>query len=119
MNRRLTVALAAAASLGVLAPAASAAPKQNEIRISGGPVFKSTNDGITWSRLGGSLRTTDNGRSTVATAPTDGDRVYAVTTSTRPDNWGNLYMELEDMTHSGAWPPSSYDSTFWEARDGR
>ena len=36
-----------------------------------------------------------------------------------PDNWGNLYAELEDMTQSGTWPPASYDSTFWEARDGR
>jgi plastocyanin len=40
MNRRLTVALAATAALGVLAPAAGAAPKQNEIRITGGPEFK-------------------------------------------------------------------------------
>ena len=40
MNRRLTVALVATATLGVLAPAASAAPKKNEIRISGGTVFK-------------------------------------------------------------------------------
>ena len=36
-----------------------------------------------------------------------------------PDNWGNLYTELEDMTHSGVWPPASYDATFWETRDGR
>jgi hypothetical protein len=36
-----------------------------------------------------------------------------------PDDWGNLYAELEEMTHSGAWPPASYDSTFWETRDGR
>lgn len=40
MHRRLTVALVATATLGVLAPAASAAPKQDEIRISGGTVFK-------------------------------------------------------------------------------
>ena len=40
MNRRLTVAIAATAALGVLAPAAGAAPKKNEIRIVGGPVFK-------------------------------------------------------------------------------
>ena len=39
MNRRLTVALAATATLGVLAPAASAAPK-SQIRITGGTVFK-------------------------------------------------------------------------------
>ena len=36
-----------------------------------------------------------------------------------PDNWGNLYTELEEMTQSGAWPPANYDSTFWETRDGR
>ena len=40
MHRRLTVALVATATLGVLAPAAHAAPKKNEIRISGGTVFK-------------------------------------------------------------------------------
>jgi plastocyanin len=40
MNRRLTVALAATATLGVLAPAAGAAPKKDEIRITGGVVFK-------------------------------------------------------------------------------
>jgi plastocyanin len=40
MNRRLTVALVATATLGVLAPTASAAAKKNEIRISGGTVFK-------------------------------------------------------------------------------
>ena len=40
MNRRLTVAIVATAALGVLAPAAGAAPKKNEIRISGGTVFK-------------------------------------------------------------------------------
>jgi hypothetical protein len=36
-----------------------------------------------------------------------------------PDNWGNLYTELEEMTQAGEWPPSNYDSTFWETRDGR
>jgi len=40
MNRRLTVALVATATLGVLAPAAGAAPKKDEIRISGGVVYK-------------------------------------------------------------------------------
>ena len=40
MNRRLTVALVAAASVAVLAPAANAAAKKDEIRISGGTVFK-------------------------------------------------------------------------------
>jgi plastocyanin len=40
MNRRITVAIAATAALGVLAPAAGAAPKKNEIRITGGPEFK-------------------------------------------------------------------------------
>ncbi len=62
----------------------------NDPAGSGGPVFKSTDDGVTWGRLAGGLRTTDNGRSTVATARTNGSRVYAATTSTRSDNWGNL-----------------------------
>jgi plastocyanin len=39
MNRRITVAITAVAALGVLAPAASAA-KKNEIRIVGGTKFK-------------------------------------------------------------------------------
>jgi hypothetical protein len=36
-----------------------------------------------------------------------------------PDNWGNLFEELEEMSKAGAWPPDHYDSTFWETRDGR
>jgi plastocyanin len=40
MNRRLTVALVATASLGLLAPAAGAAAKKDQIRITGGVVFK-------------------------------------------------------------------------------
>jgi hypothetical protein len=36
-----------------------------------------------------------------------------------PDNWGNLYTELEEMTQAREWPPTNYDSTFWETRDGR
>jgi plastocyanin len=39
MNRRLTIAAAAAVALGIAAPAAQAA-KKNEIRIVGGTVFK-------------------------------------------------------------------------------
>lgn len=40
MNRRLTVAIVTVAALGTLAPAAGAAAKKNEIRISGGIEFK-------------------------------------------------------------------------------
>jgi hypothetical protein len=36
-----------------------------------------------------------------------------------PDNWGNLYEELNDLTASGDWPPTDYSPTFWEDRDGR
>ena len=36
-----------------------------------------------------------------------------------PDNWGNLFEELRDLTASGDWPPADYTPTFWEARDGR
>jgi plastocyanin len=43
MNRRLTVAFAVTAAVGLgagLAPAAGAAVKKNKIRITGGPIFK-------------------------------------------------------------------------------
>ena len=45
----------------------------------------------------------------------------AVTTIRRgePDNWGNLYEELRDMTAAGDWPPPSDTLRFWESRDGR
>jgi hypothetical protein len=36
-----------------------------------------------------------------------------------PDNWGNLFEELEAMSDAGEWPPASYEPTFWETRDGR
>jgi hypothetical protein len=36
-----------------------------------------------------------------------------------PDNWGNLYEELQEMTANGEWPPAEDDDTFWESRDGR
>jgi plastocyanin len=40
MKRRITAAIVTVAAVGLLAPAAGAAPKKNEIRISGGTVFK-------------------------------------------------------------------------------
>jgi hypothetical protein len=30
-----------------------------------------------------------------------------------PDNWGNLFDELTDMTEKGAWPPPHHDPKFW------
>jgi hypothetical protein len=36
-----------------------------------------------------------------------------------PDNWGNLFEELRDLTDSGDWPPASNMPDFWEVRDGR
>ena len=36
-----------------------------------------------------------------------------------PDNWGNLFEELRDLTASGDWPPAAYTPNFWESRDGR
>jgi hypothetical protein len=36
-----------------------------------------------------------------------------------PDNWGNLFEDLETMSEAGTWPPDNYDATFWETRDGR
>ncbi len=36
-----------------------------------------------------------------------------------PDNWGNLFAELQDLTDTGAWPPPHYDANFWSRRDAR
>jgi hypothetical protein len=36
-----------------------------------------------------------------------------------PDNWGNLFEELHDLTASADWPPAICTSTFWESHDGR
>ncbi len=36
-----------------------------------------------------------------------------------PDNWGNLYEELKTMTDAGDWPPTDYDTDFWERDDER
>jgi hypothetical protein len=44
----------------------------------GGNIFKSTNDGASWQRLAGGLPTTLNGRTELATAPSDRNRIYAV-----------------------------------------
>ncbi|ETW97689.1 MAG: hypothetical protein ETSY1_21670 [Candidatus Entotheonella factor] len=34
-----------------------------------------------------------------------------------PDNWGNLFETLSDMTVAGTWPPEAYDPDFWERYD--
>jgi len=36
-----------------------------------------------------------------------------------PDNWGNLFDELNDLSQTGAWPPPHYDPKFWSRRDAR
>jgi hypothetical protein len=43
----------------------------------------------------------------------------AVTTIRRgdPNNWGNLFETLSDMTDAGTWPPTAYDPDFWEHDD--
>ena len=43
----------------------------------------------------------------------------AVTTIRRgdPDNWGNLFETLSDMTEAGTWPPAAYAPGFWEHRN--
>jgi hypothetical protein len=45
----------------------------------------------------------------------------AVTTIRRgePDNWGNLFEELQALTTSDDWPPAPEARRFWESRDGR
>jgi hypothetical protein len=34
-----------------------------------------------------------------------------------PDNWGNLFEELNAMTKAGTWPPEDYNPHFWEPGD--
>ncbi|MFO1432961.1 MAG: hypothetical protein U1F76_23105 [Candidatus Competibacteraceae bacterium] len=36
-----------------------------------------------------------------------------------PDNWGNLFDELTEMTRNGDWPPPHYDPKFWSNWDER
>ncbi|HPE71875.1 MAG TPA: toll/interleukin-1 receptor domain-containing protein [Candidatus Competibacter sp.] len=49
------------------------------------------------------------------------DEAVATIRRGEPDNWGNLFDELTDMTNANppAWPPPHYDPTFWSTRDGR
>jgi hypothetical protein len=73
MKRRLTVALAATAALGVFAagtvPAAGAAAKKGQIRITGGPIFKPgvmVGDNVRFNRnttvkSGGTVKIVDKG----------------------------------------------------------
>ena len=47
------------------------------------------------------------------------DEAVATIRRGEPDNWGNLFDELTDLTQAGAWPPPHYDPNFWSKRDGR
>lgn len=49
------------------------------------------------------------------------DEAVATIRRGEPDNWGNLFDELTDLTNANppAWPPPHYDPNFWSARDGR
>jgi hypothetical protein len=47
------------------------------------------------------------------------DEAVATIRRGEPDNWGNLFDELTDLTQTGAWPPPHYDHTFWSTRDDR
>jgi PASTA domain/Divergent InlB B-repeat domain len=69
----------------------------------GGNIFKSTDDGVSWSRLGNGLPTTGNGRTQIATAPTDRNRVYAVTSSTLQANYGNLKGIYASTNGGSTW----------------
>ncbi len=74
----------------------------------GGNIFRSTNDGASWTRLAGGLPTTGNGRTEIATAPTDRNRIYAVLSSTRAADYGNLlglYTSANGGTSWAQLPP--------------
>ncbi|MBO3708761.1 MAG: hypothetical protein J5X21_20580 [Candidatus Accumulibacter sp.] len=34
-----------------------------------------------------------------------------------PDNWGNFFDELGELTRAGAWPPAHDEPNFWSLRD--
>lgn len=46
------------------------------------------------------------------------DQAVATIRRGEPDNWGNLFDELTDMTKTGDWPPKHDDRDFWSKRDG-
>ena len=78
----------------------------------GGNIFRSTDDGTSWTRLAGGLPTTGNGRTEIATAPTDRNRIYAVLSSSRAADYGNLlgiYMSSNGGTTWAQLPsPESF-----------
>ncbi len=45
------------------------------------------------------------------------DEAVATIRRGEPDNWGNLFDELTEMTQNNAWPPPHYDPKFWRRRD--
>src|SRR4029079_9800282 len=69
----------------------------------GGNVLRSTDDGASWTRLGGGLPTTGNGRTEIATAATDRSRVYAVISSTRSAAYGNLFGIFMSSNGGTTW----------------
>ena len=69
----------------------------------GGNIFRSTDDGASWRRLGNGLPMTGNGRTEIATAPTDRNRVYAVTSSTRDADYGNLLGIYTSTDGGSTW----------------
>ncbi len=54
-------------------------------------IYTSTNTGITWTKLAGGLPISENGRSNLAIAPSDGQTLYA------------SFMKTTDLTLLGIW----------------
>ena len=80
----------------------------------GGNVFRSTNDGASWSRLAGGLPTTGNGRARVATAPADRNRVYAVISSSRDVDFGSLLGIFTSADGGTTWAKLPSPASFCE-----
>lgn len=47
------------------------------------------------------------------------DQAVATIRRGEPDNWGNLFDELTELSQAGTWPPRLKDRDFWSTRDGR
>ena len=71
----------------------------------GNGIYKTTDGGTTWTKLGGGLPTSDVGRISIAVAPTDGSRIYALVTEESSSTGGSASTR-------GAWRSSNGGQTW-------